>query len=415
MDKVLISDIEFDPKPWDQSADLILESMRDTSVMINPVTLVAGTNGKPYKLEAGNIRLQSAIKLGWTEVPYTLLEAGQSLDMHIHENLMRRQMDWPEEVALLAEYHRKKQEVHGVAKRGRKTEGEEPTAWRLQDTADAVQKSIGRVHNDISLHDALLRNPGLAKVKDKKTALKLIKSQAKRMDREAEALMPSDWSTEFTGYNQCLNGDSSELLKYIPANTFDCCITDPPWSQYKDEKLTADDSTTKVFAEIYRVLKPNSMFYCIVSTTDFIAWCPLLIKLGFKVQQYPLIWQKIRTITHGRRNWEYARDYEPIIVAAKGDAMLTSSTEKTSILNYPNLNHVHMIHPHEKPVELINQLIDDSTYPGGAILDPFGGSGVVADCARRRERKYLTIERDPEFYLGILNRLSKSIKEDTNA
>jgi DNA modification methylase len=123
------------------------------------------------------------------------------------------------------------------------------------------------------------------------------------------------------------------------------------------------------------------------------------------VQKYPIFWHKTRTITHGRRVWEYARDYETILVAIKGAPSLTAGVEPSSILKFENVNSNYMIHPHEKPVDLITLLLQQSCFQGSNVLDPFAGSGVVGSAAKQTGRHYLLIEKDPKAYESIQRRL----------
>jgi site-specific DNA-methyltransferase (adenine-specific) len=96
-----------------------------------------------------------------------------------------------------------------------------------------------------------------------------------------------------------------------------------------------------------------------------------------------------------------------MLLAVKGTPVLTSSTEISSIMPYPNLHHTKMIHPHEKPIELLNQMISDCTYPGGKIIEPFAGSGVTLEAAKLSGRKFIGIEKNQEFYNKIVKRLEK--------
>jgi len=210
-----------------------------------------------------------------------------------------------------------------------------------------------------------------------------------------------------TAMNQVFLGDSLDILKQLPDKIFDACITDPPWSQYKDETLTAVQmDLIPIFKEIYRTLKSDAFLFVITSSVDFTHYSAELPKLGFNIQDYPLIWQKTRTITHGRRNWQYARDYEPIMLAVKGSPVLTSVTEISSILKYENLHYTKMIHPNEKPIELLKQIISNATYENNCILDPFAGSGVTLQAAKEMRRNYIGIEKEHKFYQNIVKRLS---------
>jgi hypothetical protein len=50
------------------------------------------------------------------------------------------------------------------------------------------------------------------------------------------------------------------------------------------------------------------------------------------------------------------------------------------------------VHQHRKPPSLIERLILNHTLVGDIILDPFAGSGVVADMAERHRRDYIAFD-----------------------
>ena len=54
-------------------------------------------------------------------------------------------------------------------------------------------------------------------------------------------------------------------------------------------------------------------------------------------------------------------------------------------------------HPTQKPVALINRLIEAATDPGDLILDPFMGSGTTGVAAIQLKRRFLGIELDPGY------------------
>jgi len=322
-------------------------------------------------------------------------EDEDATELSIQDNLKRPNLEWWERAILERQLHDLRQSQHGRKKSGPGREG-----WSLRDTADEIGMSFGTLSEDLRLADAVMANPNLRKIEDKTTAKRLIFGMAKRAEAEAVASMPTKIET-----NVVLCGNSAEILKWYPDNSFDACITDPPWIEYKDKELTRDDQTLLVFKEIYRVLKVESFLYAFVSTPDFDFYKVELPKIGFQVQTNPLIWHKLNIISHGLRSWEYMRDFEPIILAVKGNPHLTQSTAPSAIFTYPILHSSKSIHPNEKPVELISKIMDQCSYEGSIILDPFGGSGVTGEAAIKGGKRYVIIEKEHRFYRNIESRL----------
>lgn len=56
------------------------------------------------------------------------------------------------------------------------------------------------------------------------------------------------------------------------------------------------------------------------------------------------------------------------------------------------------IHPTQKPVELMSQLIAASTKEGDTVLDPFMGSGTTAIACIREKRNFIGFELNKEYY-----------------
>lgn len=375
--------------------------------LFHPIIL-QGDN-PPYKILAGRARFLAFKTLGSKEfdkIPATIYsndtDEFSAQEISLHENLRRNNLPWYDQVELEKELHDLRVYQHGEKKQGRPTK--EKCGWSQNDTARELGLALGTFSQDMALATELKRNPNLRNVKDKTTALKLIKNIVKRQTAEIEQLLPSDLELD-----DVLLGDSSVILKSFPNETFDLCITDPPWSTYeRDTSLTASqESLLPIFHELFRVMKRDSIVFVVTTFTDWFFYSKELPKLGFKVQSYPIIWHKPKTITHGRAPWQFARDFEPILVAVKGDPSLATGIELSSILKYNNLHYTKMIHPHEKPVELIEYLLRISSHPGAKVIDIFAGSGVTLEACKKTDRRFIGIEKNKEFYNKILERIKK--------
>ena len=51
-----------------------------------------------------------------------------------------------------------------------------------------------------------------------------------------------------------------------------------------------------------------------------------------------------------------------------------------------------MIHQAEKPVELLESILDYVTLPNEIVIDQFAGSGVLGEAALKKGRKSILIE-----------------------
>lgn len=67
-----------------------------------------------------------------------------------------------------------------------------------------------------------------------------------------------------------------------------------------------------------------------------------------------------------------------------------------------------MVHPTQKPVEVIEKLIRDSTKEGDLILDCFMGSGTTAVAAKRLNRNFIGFEIQ-EKYVEIAEQRLKQV------
>ena len=62
-------------------------------------------------------------------------------------------------------------------------------------------------------------------------------------------------------------------------------------------------------------------------------------------------------------------------------------------------------HPTQKPVKLIEKQLLEYSREGDLILDPFSGSGTTAIACHRLKRRFICIEKDPEYWAKSVERL----------
>src|SRR5208283_4810186 len=67
------------------------------------------------------------------------------------------------------------------------------------------------------------------------------------------------------------------------------------------------------------------------------------------------------------------------------------------------------LHPTQKPISVLMQLIEAFSSPGDLILDPFAGSGSTLFAARMLGRHWQGIELDPHYHSIASQRLGQTL------
>jgi site-specific DNA-methyltransferase (adenine-specific) len=223
------------------------------------------------------------------------------------------------------------------------------------------------------------------------------------------------------------NGDMREILAggKISANSVDLVFTDPPY------KITSGGNTSGLmkggifdplvynnngnlvnktldFAEwvsyLDYVTKPNCEIYCMVNDKNLRDALNAFDLYGWKLHNI-LIWNK-GTPTPNR--W-YMKETEFILYTWRGTARPITNKGSKQINNTSPLRGNRRV-PTEKPVELIQHYILNSTDAGMTVFDPFMGSGSTGEAALINGRQFIGIEQDSATYTiteGRLNALSR--------
>ena len=66
------------------------------------------------------------------------------------------------------------------------------------------------------------------------------------------------------------------------------------------------------------------------------------------------------------------------------------------------------VHPAEKPIGLMKQILENYTNEGDTILDPFMGSGTTGVACVQTGRNFIGIEIDPEYFAIAEKRIKEA-------
>jgi site-specific DNA-methyltransferase (adenine-specific) len=201
--------------------------------------------------------------------------------------------------------------------------------------------------------------------------------------------------------NTLAQGDCIDLIKEIPDNSIDCIITDPPYFlgvTYNGQKGNYSDLAIMkpffqtLFYGFKRTLKRDgSVYLCCDFRTypflypildEYITIRNLLVwnKLCGPGNYYSFAHELICFCTNAPRNMKGLNIF-PLPAFSSGAK--TTNGEK--------------VHPTQKPKELFEKFILDSTKEGDLILDPFAGSGTLAIAAIKTKRNYICFELQDKY------------------
>ena len=99
--------------------------------------------------------------------------------------------------------------------------------------------------------------------------------------------------------------------------------------------------------------------------------------------------------------------------ATKGQRGLISSP--VDVLDESRVSRSERTHAAEKPVGLLQTLIECSTLPGDFVLDPCCGSGSTLVAARNTKRTGMGLEIDPTFYNTAMSNVYKESSESSDS
>ena len=186
--------------------------------------------------------------------------------------------------------------------------------------------------------------------------------------------------------------DAVTWLRGLPAESIDLVITDPPYeslekhraigttTRLKHSKASSNDWFSifpnarfpELFAEVFRVLRRDRHFYLYCDPETMFVAKPLAEAAGFKFWK-PLIWEKGRI----GMGYHYRAKYECVLFFEKGKRKL-NDLGISDVISAPRIVGGY---PAEKPPQVSEVLITQSTEAGELVIDPFMGSGSVGVAA----------------------------------
>jgi DNA modification methylase len=245
-------------------------------------------------------------------------------------------------------------------------------------------------------------------------------------------------------------GDSREVLRQVPDNCVRCCVTSPPYWSLRDYRIPGQIGLEEqlmdyfaglvaVFEQVRRVLTPDGTLWLNIGdsytsggrtwrapdkknpvramkvrppTPDGLKPKDLIgvpWRLAFALQaagwylRADIVWNKPNCQPESVKD-RPTRSHEMLFLFSKSEQYHYDP----SAVRGPNGRNLRTVwdiptqaykeaHFATFPPALIEPCLALATEPGDLVLDPFLGSGTVAEVAARMGRRFLGIELNPEY------------------
>jgi len=203
------------------------------------------------------------------------------------------------------------------------------------------------------------------------------------------------------------------LANKLPDNSIDLCITDPPYKVVsrgsvgkgviqrpkgvltRNDGLLFDHCEIKIenwIPEIYRILKSESHCYIFTNVLNLSEMLEVSKKVGFKLHNL-LVWEK----NNCTPSQFYMKNCEYILFLRKGKAKWINDIGGSKTVHKYNNIIGNKKHPTEKPTDLLDFYLKNSSKEGDIVLDPFCGCGSTLVSAKGNKRNYIGYEIDPIY------------------
>lgn len=229
--------------------------------------------------------------------------------------------------------------------------------------------------------------------------------------------------------NEIVHGDCLEVMQNIPGGSVDMIMADLPYNTTRNHWDSLID-LEKLWEQYERVIKDNGAIVLTAQTP----FDKVLGASNLKLLKYEWIWEKTSATGHLNAKKMPMKAHENILVfykklptynpiktqghvrkVSKAEHKVNSkmstnynptglttydSTERypRSVLKFPNDKQKTALHPTQKPVALMEYLIQTYTNPGQLVLDNVAGSGSTAIAAMNTGRNFIAIEKEESYF-----------------
>lgn len=239
--------------------------------------------------------------------------------------------------------------------------------------------------------------------------------------RMSDVLESAKDAAAIADQHQLICGDALKEMRKFPDATFDAIITDPPYGvgyTYDGRQELHDDPEsygqwlTPIIAEMQRVLRPGG-FLAVFQSGKYFQY--LWEWFGEDI----LIYAHCRNFTQIRSTMPINFGFDPLVVKYKAGAEpLRPKCPKRNLNFFVARSSRQLLdtdshaaaHPCPRPLDQMEELVQNFVTEGGHVLDCFMGSGSTGVACLKHGRRFTGIERERKYVSLARKHLSDARK-----
>ena len=221
---------------------------------------------------------------------------------------------------------------------------------------------------------------------------------------------------------ELMKGDCLEMMKSIPDNSVDLCVSDIPYKLTGGGKgdganskrpkgiLENNSQLMKIpkfedwLPELYRVMKNGTHIYLMCNFKNLNDLMNKSLAVGFKHINL-LVWEK----NNCTPSQFYMKNCEYTLLLRKGSSKYINDIGGSKTVHKFNNIIGNKVHPTEKPVELMEFYVENSSNRGDMVLDMFMGSGSTGVACVNTNRNFIGVELDENYFNIAEKRIQEAL------
>lgn len=383
--------------------------------LIQPIvlTLIGPGEDAVPTLVAGGRRLAAVKRLGIKSLLHgkDFIWRGEENEIQrraveLEENLQRKELTWQEALIGKQKLLELMQAIHGEAKTGR-TLGISTPGFGVNRLAAMLGESPATTSQDLHVASLIQAVPQLRFAKNKSEVLSRMKVAGNIVVLQAVAAKMAAAYVE-SGAAPVTKSWTLHEVDFravpLPTESVDLIWTDLPYGsdvveahgeqpfniKFDDSRISIINMLASVAHESFRVLRNDRYAVFCFGFNFYTDLVEQLKAEGFNVNPVPCIWNKGTKFSASPLT-NYCIGYEPILVASKGSPKFVRPGQ-SNVFNYPPPDgRIHLV---QKPVQLVEQFLDDMCVPGSVVVDWCAGTGTTGVAAYNKKMTSILFERD---------------------